>query len=252
MKKEIRQISDDGKIVRITIADERWYLKTKTDEKDNVLSIDEYAAVTWISDYYPKGVGFYMYVANKGWDNAEDTLKKAGNRGTKVHNAISSLLLGNELRMDDKLPNSDTGELEDITLEEYEAIMSFVAWHKETKPKMLANEMVLFNEKYKYAGTCDFVCEIEGQKWLIDFKTSKDIWPSHELQVSAYAEALPPELKPDKLAILQVGYKRNKNKWKLTELDNKFNLFLAAREIWKNECSEVTAFKKDYPTSISL
>jgi len=252
MKKEIRQISEDCKTVQVTIADERWYIKTETDANGKVLSMKEYPSVTWIADHYPKGVGFYMWLANQGWDNAESNLHAAGNRGSKVHQAIGILLLGNELKMDDKLRNNETGEDEAITLEEWEAIMSFSAWHNLTKPKMLANELAVFNDELMYAGTADYICEIEGEKWLIDFKSGKDVWPSYELQVSAYAHALPPELKPDRLAILQVGYKRNKAGWKLTELEDKFDLFQAAQQIWRNECSTVKVFKKDYPVSISL
>lgn len=247
MDKVIRKVSEDGKTVQVTIADERWYIRTLEDG-----STIEYPSVTWITDHYPKGIGYYRWLANQGWDNAEEAMQAAGRRGSKVHEAISLLLLGNKLSMDDKLRNTDTGEPEDITLEEWEAIMSFVAWHQEYKPKMLANEKTLFNEEHRFAGTADFICEIAGEKWLIDFKTSKDVWPSHELQVSAYAHALPPELKPDKLAILQVGYTRNKNRWKLTELEDKFDLFLASKAIWQNECANVTVKKKDYPVSLSL
>lgn len=248
MKKQIRQVSEDGKTVQITIADERWYIKTLDDG-----SIIEYPSVTWIVDSYPKGIGFYKYLADKGWDNAEKLKEDAGNRGTKVHEAISLLLLGNPLKMDDNLTNSETGDLEPITLEEWEAIMSFVEWHAEMKPVMLQNELTVFNDEHRYAGTADYICEINGERWLVDFKTSKDVWPSFELQLAAYAHALPPELKPDKLAILQVGYTRNKHKkWKWTELEDKFDLFLASKQIWQNENANVTLKKRDYPTSLSL
>lgn len=247
MKKVIRQLSEDGSSLQVTIADERWYIRTNDDG-----STVEYPSVTWIADQYPKGVGFYKWLADKGWDNADTLKNDAGNRGSKVHEAISSLLLGNTIAMDDKLRNSDTGEPEDITLEEWEAIMSFVSWHNEAKPTMLANELAVFNDEHRFAGTADFICTIDGEKWLIDFKTSKDVWPSYELQVSAYAHALPPEMKPDKLGILQVGYARNKNRWKLTEIDDQFDLFLAAKQIWQKECGSVQVPKKTYPTSLSL
>ena len=38
-----------------------------------------------------------------------------------------------------------------------------------------------------------------------------------------------------KLAILQVGYARNKAGYKWTEIEDKFPLFLAARQIWSSE-----------------
>jgi ATP-dependent exoDNAse (exonuclease V) beta subunit len=102
-----------------------------------------------------------------------------------------------------------------------------------------------------YAGTVDFLCEIEGQVYLVDFKTSQYIWPSHELQISAYAKAMP-EQKSIKLAILQLGYRLNKSKFKFTEIDNKFQEFLAAKTIWANETKGVEPKQKDYPMEIAL
>lgn len=252
MKRFVKQLTEDGSAVQITIADERWYVKTEHDEDGNVTSLREYPSVTWIADHYPKGVGFYKWLANNGWDEAESLKNAAGNRGSKVHAAISDLLLGNTVQIDGKLQNSETGEPEDISLEEYEALISFADWFKEAKPKPIQNELVVFNEELMYAGTADFICEIEGERWLIDFKTSANVWPSYEIQLCAYAHALPPELKPHKLAILQVGYSKNKRGWKLTEVEDQFDLFLASRRIWQKECSTVKVFKKDYPTSIYL
>lgn len=253
MKKEIRNISEDGKTVQITIADERWYIKSDYDADGKLVSFKEYPSVTWIADNYPKGIGFYQWLANKGWDEAESLKESAGESGSKVHHAITDLLLGNTIKIDDKIMNFDTGNMDEIKLQEYEAMMSFIEWFTEVKPKTLVNELTVFNEEHIYAGTADYICEIDGVKWLIDFKTSAQIWPSHELQLSAYAHALPPELKPHKMAILQVGYKKNKfKKWKFTEIPDQFELFLAAKLIWKKECSATQIFVKDYPTSISL
>ncbi len=253
MKKEIRQVSEGGKTVQITIADERWYVTTEQDKDGNVTSIKEYPSVTWICNYVPKGYALMKWVADKGWDEAEQIKREAGNRGTKVHKAVSSLLLGNELKMDDKIPNSDTGEPEDITLEEWEAIMSFAEWHKEANPKTLENEVALFHEDPMFAGTADYICEIDGVRWLIDFKTSASVYLSHEVQLSAYNHALPPDLKAEKMAILQLGYKRNKiKKWKLTEVEDKYSLFQSAYSFWLDASKNVTMFQKDYPVSLSL
>jgi len=248
MQKEIRTLSKDGKIVRITCPDERWYIKTAEDG-----TMTEYPSVTWITDYYPKGLGYYRWLADKGWDNADSIMKKAGNKGTKVHHAIESLLLGNEVRMDETFANGDDGTPEDLTADEWEAILSFCDWHKQTKPQMLINETAVFNNEHRYAGTVDFVCMIDGERWLIDFKTRQgEIFTPYELQLAAYAHALPEELKPQRLAILQVGYKKNKAGWKLTEYEDQFDLFLSTQKTWKKETGTTKMFQKDYPASITL
>jgi hypothetical protein len=110
-----------------------------------------------------------------------------------------------------------------------------------------------------YAGTLDLLCKIGGEPYLIDFKTSQRIWAEHEIQVSAYKHALEDRPVSLKLAILQVGYRGNRTRqdgtrtmWKLTEVQDQFDLFLAARKIWEKETEGVEVFKKDYPLAVSL
>ncbi len=244
MKKVIEEmVTVEGKpIMRITTADERWYVKG---EKTFVPS------VTWIAGYYPKGIGFYKWLADKGWDEAEAIKNAAGDKGSKVHYAITDLLKGGKVAIDGQYPNPTTGEPEEITKEEYECIMSFVGWFNETKPKVIANEVVVFSEGDKYAGTIDLICKIDKQVWVIDFKTGQTVWPEYELQISAYKHGLK---KPGivKLGILQLGYQRNKNKYKFTEVEDKFELFKAAYRIWHNENDGVEPKVRDYPMTLKL
>lgn len=263
MKKIIKQ-DIDSNIVQITVADERWYMKTLKDKTVFVPS------VTWIAGFYPKGIAFYKWLANKGWDEAEAIKQAAAEKGSKVHQAISDLIDGKEVKMESFYDNPKTGEREELTLEEYEAIMSFVNWYNLAKPRVIAREMVVFNDEEGYAGTIDLLCEIEGKvageyrMILIDLKTGQYIWPEHELQVSAYKRALIGKevLDFDKrelvtiadmsLGILQLGYRLNKKGFKFTEIDDKFDLFLAAKRIWAEECSKIEPLKRDYPMSLTL
>jgi len=102
-----------------------------------------------------------------------------------------------------------------------------------------------------YAGTVDMVVEIEGELWIIDLKTSQSVWPSHELQVSAYKHAIP-MMEDAKLAILQLGYRRNKDGFKFTEINDQYSLFLSTKEIWAKETAGEKPHQKDYPMSINL
>ena len=264
MKKIIVEYKTTG-MAQITISDERWYSKTTYDQvtkKENTIYVP---SVTWITSHYPKGIGFYKWLANKGWDESEALRNAAGDKGSKVHFAIVKLLDGEEVKMDSKFKNPSTGEDEELSLEEYEAILSFVLWFSETKPEILLREIVVFNDKESYAGTCDFVCRIGEKLYLIDFKTSQYLWPEHEIQISAYKHALIGQSIPDfktgealtfddtlNLAILQLGYRLNKKKFKFTDVNDNFELFLAAKRIWQEESSKQQPSVKDYPVSISL
>lgn len=259
MKKEIKEVDKKQGIVQITTYDERWYAKPIENSKTKLPEFKFVPSVTWICESYPKGIGFYKWLAQKGWDEAEALKIAAGEKGSKVHIAIENLLKGVEVKIDSKYLNKSIDQEEELSTEEYEAIMSFADWYKATKPsQILAQEIVVFNDKDDYAGTIDLICVINNEVWIIDFKTSQNIWPTHELQLSAYKNALKDkdykikDISKVKLGILQVGYKRNRNCYKFTEIEDKFNLFLNAKSIWANDNSGVSPKQKDFPVSLSL
>lgn len=248
MKKEIRIVDQIKKILQVTTVDERWYIRDMTDPTTGLPKYEYVPSVTWICEHYPKGTQFYKWLASKGWDEAEAIKSAAGDKGSKVHYAVADLISGKEVSIDSKYKNNSNDKDEELTLEEYSCIMSFAQWCADTKPIFLKHEFNVFGDGY--AGTVDLLCEIDKQKYLIDFKTSQSIWPSHELQVSAYKKA--GRFDDVKLAILQLGYKLNKKKYKFTEVDDQFSLFLAAMEIWKKEQSGVNPKQRDYPLKIKL
>lgn len=250
MKREIREVDHERGILKITTQDERFYGRQVMGMWDFVPS------VTWIADFFPKGVGFYKWLATKGWSEAEEIKAAAGDKGSKVHQAISLLLAGGKVSFEDSFENPRSLEQEELNPTEYECLMSFVEWFDAFKPQVIAFDYTVWNERYRYAGTIDLKCRlnIDNYKhpYIVDFKTSLDIWPPHELQVSAYKHA-EPDHKQIRTAILQVGYRRNKSKkWKFTPINDKFQLFLAARKIWAHECENVKPLQKDYPLELSL
>jgi len=265
MQKVIRDVDEKRGIVQVTVSDERWYLKPSVDQETKLPVYKAVPSSTWIAGYYPKGIAFYKWLAEHGWDEAEAIKNAAAERGSKVHKAIESILRGEEVRMDSKFVNPRTGQEEELTIEECDAILSFVDWKKEVNPKSICWEVTVFSDKHNYAGTVDYICEINGELWVIDFKTSQHIWASHELQVSSYGQvirtgehditAIPTPkdayYKAPKMAILQLGYRLNKRKFKFTEIEDKFHLFLAAQTMWANENTGKEPSKKDYPIVLS-
>lgn len=254
MKKEIKTVTQEGH-VRITTVDERWYARPTNDPVTGLPASYEFVpSVTWIAGFYPRGVGFYKWLASTGWDEAEAIKQAAGDKGSKVHQAIADLVDGNVIPMEASYLNPTTGLPEELTLQEYECLLAFKAWWAHAKPTLIWRDVVLWNEAEDYAGTADLLLGSQGEIWLIDVKTGQYVWPEHELQVSAYKHALPstPDPSPVKLAILQVGYRANKRGWKLTEVEDQFDLFLAAKQIWAKETAGQTVRQRDYPLSVSL
>jgi len=258
MKKEIREVDKKQGIIQITTVDERWYIKSTSNKKTKNLEYKFVPSVTWIADSYPKGIGYFKWLAQKGWDEAESLKKEAGEKGSKVHLAIEKLIAGEKVKMEDKFLNKDKDTEEELSLEEWECLMSFSEWFNKVKPEVLANEVVVWNDKDNYAGTVDLLAVIDNKVWLIDFKTSQNIWPSHEIQIAAYKHALKnkdfriKDVSKIRLAILQIGYKRNKKSYKFTEIEDKFDLFLAAKAIWANDHNTEKPSQKDYPVELKL
>lgn len=267
MEKVVKVVDKERGIVQVTTPDERWYTMQVEDPKTKLPVMQYVPSVTWIASYYPKGIGFMKWLAEHGWDESQAIKEAAGDRGSKVDTAVKLLLDGFPIAMDGSLINPSTGEPEPITLEEYQAIMSFVDWYKETtggkKPKkvvVVAKDVVLWNRELGFAGTADLILLIDGVLWLIDLKTSQAVWPSHEIQVSAYKRTPQVEeimrkvgVSEIRLAILQLGYRKNKTKaWKWTEIEDQFDLFLATRKIWAKETEGQVPLQRDYPVSLSL
>ncbi len=252
MNKVIKVINEEKKILQVTTVNERWYIKEDTDVVTGLPMFKYVPSVTWICDYYPKGIGFYKWLADKGWDESQALKEAAAGRGSKVHLAIGDLINYNEVKIDAKYANPETGEDESLTLEEYECLLSFVEWVKDYKPTFIKSEFIVWNNADGYAGTVDLLCTIGEDTYIVDFKTGQNIFPPYELQLSAYAKALPEPIPNVKLAILQLGYLKDKKKYKFTDIDDKYNLFLATREIWKSENDGVSPRQRDYPLSIQL
>ena len=261
MKKEIRIVKNG--ICQITTFDSRWYSKEVRSPDTGLPEMDFFESSSWISSYYPKGERFTQWVAKIGLEEAQKRMIEAGVKGSKVHLAAEDIMRGVKVPMDAKYPNKNNeGLIEELTVEEYEGIMSLVDWVDTVDIEVLATEITAFNDKEHYAGTVDLICRIDGQIWIIDYKTSPNIWPSHEIQLSSYKHlnfyGIFKELRIGieewdnrKIAILQLGYKRSKTKkYKFTEIEDQFNLFLAVKKIWAKECAGIKPKQRDYPLAV--
>ena len=251
MKIEIITTKSPG-IVQCTTLDERWY-------SSEVAEVSEYRpSSTWIAGCYPKGVQFYKWLAEKGWDEAEAIKIAAGEKGSKVHKACEQLMSGEKVKMDDKFVNPRTEQPEELMVAEWECIMSFASWWnqfvEEHTVEILAIEQVIFPDGLPYAGTLDYLLKVDKKLVVLDLKTSQNVWTEHELQISSYAVPSNADL----AWILQIGYKRNKVGWKLTEFSKEeiatnFTTFMSvAYEIWKKENPDAKPKQRDYPTELKL
>ena len=164
----ILEISSDSK--QITMPDSRFYRRNG----------EYYPSITHVLSCYPKGKYFEDWLKKVGY-SADYIVKEAGKRGTIVHEMIEAYLEGEELNL---LIN---GNLQ-YNIDEWQMFLKFVDFWEEYKPIIIETEVHLFSDKYKIAGTCDLVCELNKELWIIDYKTSNHLQTTYDLQTAAYSQ----------------------------------------------------------------
>lgn len=145
----------------------------------------------WLANWAAKEVAEFAYENIDAWrtlgpTDAKKLLKgapwskrdDAGDRGTAVHKALEAIVRGK--------PIPDDLQTED----ELECAIAAEAFLEEFMDRPLASELTVFSRTYGYAGTLDLWClDKSGVPWLLDYKTSRSLYPEHAVQQAAYLNA---------------------------------------------------------------
>lgn len=233
---------------KIQVLDERFY----TLDKETY-----YPSVTTVLNAYPKGYAFNEWLKANGTD-ADQILREAGEQGSNVHNAIESFLNGNELIW----ITEDGHEL--YTLKEWQMICKFMEFF-ENVDKVNQIEMQVFSKTHRIGGTLDFVCEINGEVWLIDFKTSNGIYKTYELQLAIYKEVYEEMMntKIDRYGVLWLNASTRTYKppmqgkgWQIKEFtdnhEHNLSLYHHTRALWDEENPNYKPKNLEYPNIFKL
>lgn len=144
------------------------------------------ALVKWANNLGLQGIDSSKYV-----DNLADV-------GTLAHSMILTYLKGEEL-------DSSDYSASQITLAE-NSFMSYLEWAKHHKIEPILIETPLVSEEYRFGGTPDLLALVDGIPTLVDFKTSKALYPEHYIQVAAYwVLVLEHSYTADNVMILRIG-----------------------------------------------
>lgn len=115
----------------------------------------------------------------------KEVLQNSADIGTEVHNRIDEFLKTGKV----PLPYSKNFMVNS-------AFKAFINWWNEINNGNKVN--IIFNERTLicklFGGTLDLLIEINGKKYLIDFKTSNNSSYKHHLQLAAYRYMLKEEL----------------------------------------------------------
>lgn len=180
---------------------------------------------TTILNAYPQAAYLTQWIAEKGWNESQRIKSAAGESGTRIHSACDALEDGIELLE------------QNYSLEEWLKINSFVDWHKEYNPEMIAKEIAVFSEAGQYAGRLDRLYRIAGEVTVLDLKSGAGLHDHFPLQFASYAKAIEEntDLEIVQTAALQLGAK-NKNGYRFAiypDWRDHYKVFENVRKVWQ-------------------
>lgn len=149
--------------------------------------------------------------------------------GTLTHARILAELSGEPL----------TEELREYSPKEIDlsdnAMLKFYAWQKQHEVEPILLEAQLVSEDYRYGGTIDCYCLLDGVPTLCDMKTSKAVYSDMVYQLAAYRQLLEEHGNPvDGARIVRVGRDETEGFEERTfgDLDTAWEVFVHLRAIY--------------------
>lgn len=135
-----------------------------------------YPRVTKIVEIKSKPA-LYRFYSAVGFANGERIKEQSATEGTMVHEAVESILIGEE------------PEVPEVVRP---AVAAFGKWLSENEveayPELIERKII--HPEFRYAGTVDALVKLNGQFGILDIKTSKSIYRDYDLQTAAYFDAL--------------------------------------------------------------
>ena len=137
-----------------------------------------------------------------------DYVNERARIGTQVHSILMHLAQGDILPKDLAFtPDGNVDLLSDVYEEvpqevkyRVKACMKF--W-KECKVVPLGVEVAMHSPNYLFSGTADLICEMDGERWLIDYKTG-GVYDTAHVQLNCYGLLALELTHIDRLGILQL------------------------------------------------
>lgn len=221
MNEDLRKKPPQFKLKKIDTENGRFYM----DQEGNF-----YPSVTSkIERVLAKGEGFYHWLTSfDSYEKVKHITSSKADRGTNVHEACEKLAQGEEIEVDE---DTSAGK----------RIKNFVNFINDHNPKLeiIDTEFTILNKKLEYAGRADLVGLMHPnserspneklERFIIDLKTSKRVYPSHELQLSFYKAGLEENNYPvDGIGVLVLG----EDKYTFKKIEYDYDYVEAANKLY--------------------
>ena len=169
-----------------------------------------------------------MYWANQvGLDgkNHREVSDNAADVGTVAHLMVEKELKGE--KFDWPVLGQNMGLDKEQIKQAESAFGAFVEWRDLVNFELLYSEHTIVHEELSYGGQID-VAAIQNKVSIIDLKTSKDVYPDHKIQISAYGQLYNykhPEAPVEAYYILRIGKDGSFAYHYYPELENEWEAF---------------------------
>lgn len=194
-------------------------------------------------------------------DAAKDTWRKkkeaAADIGTIAHNVIEKALHHDPPKRpltlkDVTLP----GVTQDMIDQANNAIDAGLQFIRENEIDVVQAETPRWSPTYGYIGTNDLIAWINGKLSVLDWKTSKRLYPTVRLQLSAYAKAYEEEFRDQHIeqgVAVNIGKDGKLTTEKHTDkvLAEDFPIFLALLELWRWDRENQGQWSKPAPRRLT-
>lgn len=158
--------------------------------------------------------------------------------GSNVHNWIEDFV---RLVMEDGVKWPEDWKVRvQVPLMSRDAIRSanaFLNWYEQHEVTFVMTEKKVYSVAYNYSGTFDLLAIVDGKLSLIDFKTSKNIYPDYLVQGAAYWNAFIeeyPGVEVEQFIVLRLP--KDGTNWessRITDFRNHFEIFKLARQLYE-------------------
>lgn len=116
------------------------------------------------------------------------------------------------------------------------AYLSFCNWAKNHELQAIAIEKQMVSEVHRFGGTCDWYGIYDGRPWVLDFKSSDNIYDEHKIQLAAYVQLLREAgYEVDGARIIQIGKGENEEYQDhpiVETLDTYWQIFLRLLDVY--------------------
>lgn len=229
------------------------------------------ALVHWATEQFAEKMKAMIYDAEPEYlqpdllaalvDVAKDTWRvskqQAADIGTVAHGVFEDTLAGKEVKLplqfDPVLTRNFNQDMIDQLHNAIDAGLKFIREHE---VEVVQAEAVRWSPTHGYIGTGDLIARIDGKLSVADWKTSKRLYPTIRLQLSAYKHAYEEE-HPEQEIEQRVGINTGKDGTLSYEVyDNTthagdFEVFLALQKLWRWDRENQGAWSKEAPRQLT-